>query len=55
MPILLAHEAKHVVVCNLDEHPGYSGVQNPRYRNPKAIGTFGDAQAGLTELLAALA
>ncbi|NLE37113.1 MAG: NAD(P)(+) transhydrogenase (Re/Si-specific) subunit beta [Pirellulaceae bacterium] len=55
MPILLAHDAKHVVVCNLDQNPGYSGVQNPLYRNPKTIGMFGDAKAGLTELLAALA
>lgn len=51
MPILLAHEAKSVVVCNLDERPGYSGVDNPLYDNPKTILMFGDAKASLGELL----
>jgi NAD(P) transhydrogenase subunit beta len=51
MPILRAHEAKHVVVCNLDEKPGYSGVPNPLYDDPKAILLFGDAKATLRQLL----
>jgi len=29
MPIMMVHEAKRVVVCNLDEKPGYSGVEKP--------------------------
>jgi NAD(P) transhydrogenase subunit beta len=33
MPILAAHEARRVIVCNLDEKPGYSGVQNPLLYN----------------------
>lgn len=51
MPILRAHEAKRVVVCNLDENPGYSGVPNPLYEDPKAILLFGDAKATLRQLL----
>ncbi|MBN1590009.1 MAG: NAD(P)(+) transhydrogenase (Re/Si-specific) subunit beta [Pirellulales bacterium] len=51
MPILSAHEAKSVVVCNLDERPGYSGVENPLYDNPKTILMLGDAKASLGELL----
>ena len=35
MPILNAHEARHVLVCNLDERPGYSGVPNPRTTRPR--------------------
>ena len=54
MPILLAHEAKHVVVLNLDEKPGYSGVSNTLYENPKTILLFGDAKVTLQNLSAAL-
>lgn len=54
MPILAAYEAKQVLVCNLDERPGYSGVQNPLYANPKTILMFGDAKATLSQLLRAL-
>lgn len=54
MPILAAHEAKQVVVCNKDEKPGYSGVENPLYAEPKTILLFGDAKATLGRLLEAL-
>jgi len=54
MPILAAYEAKQVLVCNLDDRPGYSGVQNPLYANPKTILMFGDAKATLSQLLRAL-
>jgi NAD/NADP transhydrogenase beta subunit len=51
MPILNAHEAKHVIVCNLDEKPGYSGVENPLYEEERAILLFGDAKETLDKLL----
>lgn len=51
MPILAAHEAATVVVCNLDASPGYSGVPNPLYENPKTILLLGDAKASLRRLL----
>ncbi|MBN2578987.1 MAG: NAD(P)(+) transhydrogenase (Re/Si-specific) subunit beta [Pirellulales bacterium] len=54
MPILAAHEAKQIAVFNLDARPGYSGVENPLYTNPKTILAFGDAKASLAELLNAL-
>lgn len=54
MPILAAHEAKQVLVCNLDERPGYSGVPNPLYADPKTILMFGDAKASLSGLVQAL-
>lgn len=54
MPILRADAAARVVVCNLDERPGYSGVPNPLYRNPKTLLFLGDAKASLRRLLAAL-
>jgi NAD(P) transhydrogenase subunit beta len=54
MPILLANEAKAVVVCNLDEKPGYSGVENPLYDMPKTIKLFGDAKNTILRLIEAL-
>jgi NAD(P) transhydrogenase subunit beta len=51
MPILSAHEAKRVLVCNLDRRPGYSGVDNPLYQAPKTILLLGDASANLRQLL----
>ena len=54
MPILNAHEAGTVIVCNLDEKPGYSGVPNPLYDDPKALLLFGDAKATLGGLITAL-
>ncbi|HQA46377.1 MAG TPA: NAD(P)(+) transhydrogenase (Re/Si-specific) subunit beta, partial [Phycisphaerae bacterium] len=46
-----AHEAKNVIVCNLDDRPGYSGVENLLYRDPKTIMLLGDAQDTLRRLL----
>ena len=54
MPILKAHEAGAVIVCNLDEKPGYSGVENPLYEDPKAILLFGDAKGTLEGLVVGL-
>jgi len=54
MPILRAHEAGSVIVCNLDEKPGYSGVPNPLYEDEKAILLFGDAKATLAGLISGL-
>lgn len=50
MPILLAHNAKRVIVCNLDDKPGYSGIDNPLYKNKKVIMLLGDAKETLTAL-----
>lgn len=55
MPILKAHEAHHVIVCNLDGRPGYSGVENSLYAAPNAILLFGDARATLQRLIGRLA
>jgi NAD(P) transhydrogenase subunit beta len=54
MQILMAHEAKSVVVCNLDERPGYSGVENPLYDMDKTITIFGDARSTLSRLIESL-
>jgi NAD(P) transhydrogenase subunit beta len=51
MPILMAHEAKRIIVCNLDEKPGYSGVKNPLYKNDKTILFLGDAKETVSQLV----
>jgi len=55
MPILMAHEARRVVVCNLDDKPGYSGVDNPLYKDPKTLLLLGDAKVTVAEILKRLA
>jgi NAD(P) transhydrogenase subunit beta len=54
MPILKAHEAKNVIVCNLDRRPGYSGVENPLYDEPTTIMLLGDASETVAELVDSL-
>lgn len=51
MPILLAGNARKIIVCNFDRQPGYSGVTNLLYDNPKTIMVPGDALATLGKLL----
>ena len=51
MPILRAGEAKHVIVCNYDDKPGYAGVPNPLYTQPNVIMLLGDAKDTLTRLI----
>ena len=54
MPILLAQDAKRIIVCNLDTNPGYSGVPNPLYTASKTILLTGDARETISNLHAAL-
>jgi NAD(P) transhydrogenase subunit beta len=54
MPIVMAHRAKTVVVCNIDKEPGYSGVENPLYENNKTIVLLGDAKRTIEQLLEGL-
>ncbi|MBU4129194.1 MAG: NAD(P)(+) transhydrogenase (Re/Si-specific) subunit beta, partial [Proteobacteria bacterium] len=54
MPILMAHDAKRILICNFDAKPGYSGVENTLYENPKTIMLLGDAASTAKDLIAAL-
>jgi len=54
MPILRVHEAQNVIVCNLDDRPGYSGVENPLYRQPRTIMLLGDAKQTVNRLIEGL-
>jgi len=54
MPILLAQDARHIIVCNFDRNPGYSGVPNPLYENSKTLAIFGDAKETTANLISFL-
>jgi len=54
MPVLLAHKAARAVVCNLDDKPGYSGVENPLYEDARTILLLGDAKANISRLVESL-
>ena len=52
MPVLNVDEAKHVIICNYDMQPGYSGVDNPLYEKQEGVSLMlGDAKQSLTKLL----
>jgi H+-translocating NAD(P) transhydrogenase subunit beta len=55
MPILNAHEARRVIICNLDTRPGYSGVDNPLYQQPGVILLLGNAKESIAKLMERLA
>ena len=57
MPIIEAEEAQSIVVLKRSMRPGYAGVDNPLFLDPKTTMLFGDAKASLvaiTEELGAL-
>jgi NAD(P) transhydrogenase subunit beta len=54
MPILMAHQAKKIIVCNFDKNPGYSGVPNSLYENEKTILLLGDAKESTANLISSL-
>jgi len=54
MPILRVHEAKHVIVCNKDTKPGYSGVENSLYNKSNVTLLLGNAADTLAELISQL-
>jgi NAD(P) transhydrogenase subunit beta len=54
MPILRADQAKQVLVCNFDEKPGYSGVDNTLYEREHTVMLAGDAKETVSGLLRAL-
>ena len=54
MPILEVERAKSIVVLKRSMRPGFAGVDNDLYYNPKCMMLFGDAKESLTKLFAAL-
>lgn len=54
MPILEVARARHVIVCNLDRKPGYSGVDNTLYREKHVLTLWGNAAETVPRLSAML-
>ncbi len=54
MPILEVERAKSIIVLKRSMRPGFAGVDNDLYYNPKCMMLFGDAKDSLTKLYTAL-
>ena len=52
MPILEVEEAKHVIVNKRSMKPGYAGIENQLFFQPKTSMLFGDAKKVLQDLVA---
>jgi len=52
MPILNVNQARSIVVLKRSMNPGFSGIENKLFVNPKTSMLFGDAKRSLTDLLA---
>jgi H+-translocating NAD(P) transhydrogenase subunit beta len=54
MPILDVDHAKSVVVIKRSMHPGYAGISNPLFTDPKTGMFFADAKQGLADITTAV-
>jgi len=54
MPILNVDHARSIVVIKRSMRPGYAGIDNELYLNPKTGMLFADAREGLSQLVAAI-
>jgi len=54
MPILEVDRAKSIIVLKRSMRPGFAGVDNELYYDPKCLMLFGDAKESLNKLLAAV-
>jgi NAD(P) transhydrogenase subunit beta len=54
MPILEVDRARSIIVLKRSMRPGFAGVDNDLYYNPKCMMLFGDAKESLNKLFAAL-
>ena len=52
MPILDVEDAAHVIVNKRSMKPGYAGIENALFFQPKTSMLFGDAKEALTKLVA---
>jgi H+-translocating NAD(P) transhydrogenase subunit beta len=51
MPILNVDDAQTVVVLKRSMNPGFAGIENPLFYNPKTVMLFGDAKDSITKLI----
>jgi NAD(P) transhydrogenase subunit beta len=51
MPILEVDQAKNVVVLKRSMNPGFAGIENELYYDPKTVMLFGDAKESVNKLV----
>jgi NAD(P) transhydrogenase subunit beta len=51
MPILNVDNAQAVVVLKRSMNPGFAGIENPLFYNPKTVMLFGDAKESIGKLI----
>jgi NAD(P) transhydrogenase subunit beta len=54
MPILDVDKADHVVVLKRSMNPGFAGIDNALYTDPKTVMLFGDAKDSVTQLISSV-
>jgi NAD(P) transhydrogenase subunit beta len=54
MPILNVDNAQAVVVLKRSMNPGFAGIENPLFYNPKTVMLFGDAKESIVKLIQAV-
>ena len=54
MPILNVDESKAVIVLKRSMNPGFAGIDNPLFLDPKTTMLFGDAKESVAKLIAAV-
>jgi NAD(P) transhydrogenase subunit beta len=52
MPILDVDKAKHIIIIKRSLNPGFAGIDNELYYDPKTMMLFADAKSALTQLVA---
>ena len=50
MPILNVDQSQQVVVLKRSMNPGFAGIENPLFLNPKTVMLFGDAKESVEKL-----
>jgi H+-translocating NAD(P) transhydrogenase subunit beta len=55
MPILEVADSRSVIVIKRSMNPGFAGIENELYFNPKTAMLFGDAKSAVSEIAAELA
>jgi NAD(P) transhydrogenase subunit beta len=51
MPILNVDQSQAVVVLKRSMNPGFAGIENPLFYNPKTVMLFGDAKESIDKLI----
>ena len=54
MPILNVDDSQAVVVLKRSMNPGFAGIENPLFYNPKTVMLFGDAKESIMKLAQAV-